>query len=342
MKKFLLVLSCCLATWCSVQAGPKSSPEISLMQASAPAPSNYPAVLSSAAYDKDNHKKVNVHFTAYQNGYVSFDLQGVQKLEDLGVTHVSAGAGSNGYGYNVSFTLPDSWNSSANSSIIIKFSKSEDVKGSGCGGMLLQGVGPGPEPIPGDIQGYIESVKLEGCDKTEDGWPTHISFKYNLTNAPNTPYLFINEDGGKNVAKIKISNTNNYCYTTSYYEHRNTMKENTKYQARLYTIDAQGNEKYLGIHHPFVMPQKQHYTYDFVCPWVPSMNQFHIILNQNFSPLVKKVSIWVEPLGGGTYQYTYSGIPLTDYYFGIPYKGKPYVVRVRWSNGVEKTVPIMR
>ena len=55
MKKFLLLLSCFLATWCSVQAGPKSSPEISLMQASAPAaapaPTNYPAVINSATYD---------------------------------------------------------------------------------------------------------------------------------------------------------------------------------------------------------------------------------------------------------------------------------------------------
>ena len=338
MKKFLLVLSCCLATWCSVQAGPKSSPEISLMQASAPAPTNYPAVLSSAAYDKNNSKQVNVSFTANQDGYVSFDLQGVQILENLGVTSVSGGRS-----YSISFTVPKSWNSSANSSIIIKFSNSINVQGSGCGGMLLPGVkGPDPVPYPGDVQGYIESVNLEGCDKTEDGWPTHISFKYNLTNAPHTPYLFINEDGGKTVAKIKISNTNNYCYTKTYYEHRNTLKENTKYQARLYTIDAQGKEKYLGIHHPFVMPQKKHYTYDFVCPWVPSMNQFHIILNQNFSPLVKTVQIWVEPVGGGTYQYTYSGIPKTDYYFGIPYKGKPYVVRVRWSNGVVKTTQIMR
>lgn len=339
MKKFLLVLSCCLATWCSVQAGPKSSPEISLMQASAPAPSNYPAVLSSAAYDKDNHKKVNVSFTAKQTGYVSFDLQGVQKLENLGVTSVSGGRS-----YSISFTVPKSWNSTANSSIIIKFSNSSNVQGSGCGGMLLPGVpdpDPNPVPYPGDVQGYIESVNLEGCDKTEDGWPTHIDFKYNLTNAPNTPYLFINEDGGKNVAKIKISNTNNYCYTKSYYEHRNTLKENTAYQARLYTIDAQGNEKYLGIHHPFVMPQKKHYTYDFSCRWEPTMSQFHIYLNPNFSPLVKKVSIWVEPVGGGTYQYTYSGIPKTDYYFGIP-KGKYYVVRVRWSNGVEKTQTILR
>lgn len=338
MKKFLLVLSCCLATWCSVQAGPKSSPEISLMQASAPAPSNYPAVLSSAAYDENDSKKVKVSFTANQTGYVSFDLQGVQKLEDRGVTPVSGGRS-----YSISFPVPDSWNSYANSSIIIKFSKSENVKGSGCGGMLLPPAkGVPPVPYPGDVQGYIESVNLEGCDKTEDGWPTHIDFKYNLTNAPNTPYLFINEDGGKNVAKIKISNTNNYCYTTSYYEHRNTMKENTTYQARLYTIDAQGNEKYLGIHHPFVMPQKKHYTYDFVCPWVPSMNQFHIILNQNFSPLVKTVQIWVEPENGGTYQYTYSGKPLTDYYFGIPYKGITYVVRVRWSNGVERTCKVRR
>lgn len=55
MKKFLLVLSCCLATWCSVLAGPKSSPEISLMQASAPAATNYPAVINSAYHDPDNH-----------------------------------------------------------------------------------------------------------------------------------------------------------------------------------------------------------------------------------------------------------------------------------------------
>lgn len=343
MKKFLLVLSCCLATWCSVQAGPKSSPEISLMQACAPAvapaPTQYPAVLSSAAYDKNNCKQVNVSFTANQSGYVSFDLQGVQIAEDLGVTPVSSGSS-----YNISFPVPDSWNSHVNSSIIIKFSKSSSVKGSGCGGMLLPGVPDTVPPHPGNVQGYIEPVELVGCDKTEDGWPQYIRFNYNLTNAPNNPYLFINEEGGKNITKIRIYNTNDYCYTTSYSGHRNTMKENTTYVAYLGIIDAQGKESYLGIQRSFVMPPKKHYTYDFSCRWEPSMNQFHIYLNPNYSPLVNNVQIWVEPINGGTYQYTYSGAPKKDYYFGIPssYKGKYYVVRVRWSNGVVKTQTILR
>ena len=60
MKKFLLVLSCCLATWCSVLAGPKSSPEISLMQASAPAARAY--AIKSVSYDPST-RVILVKFT---------------------------------------------------------------------------------------------------------------------------------------------------------------------------------------------------------------------------------------------------------------------------------------
>lgn len=314
----------------------------------APAPT-YPAVLNSAAYDPNDSTKVNVSFKANQNGVVSFDLNSsVQTANDLEPTSVRAGESQ-----TISIKVPKGWNSCIDASIVIKFN------GSGCGGTKLarKTPPPPPTPIPGTIKGNVEDVKLVGCDLTEDGWPQYLSINYNLTNVPKnqTPYLFINENGGKNIAKIRITETNGYCYKTSYSDHRKNMKENTSYQACLYLIDAQGKETYLGIHcpHPFVMPKKMNYTYTFDCQWDPAMNQFHIVLSPNIHPLVDKVKIRVEPYIGpgypsynynGTYQHSDSGDSKKDYYFGIPYEysGKPYIVRVEWSNGVVRTCRVQR
>ena len=67
MKKFLLVLSCFLATWCSVQAGLKCSTSgselygmsqsASMLMASAPVAAPvpaYPAVIEDLKYDSSN------------------------------------------------------------------------------------------------------------------------------------------------------------------------------------------------------------------------------------------------------------------------------------------------
>jgi len=91
MKKFLLVLSCCLATWCSVQAGPKSSPEISLMQASAPAARAY--AIKSVSYDPST-RVILVKFTIISGTNATFDLQtsdGI-KLYNLGSTKLDKGS----------------------------------------------------------------------------------------------------------------------------------------------------------------------------------------------------------------------------------------------------------
>lgn len=336
MKKKLLLLSCFLATWCSIQASMIQSVSASSMVLAsapwaAPAPS-YPAVIKSVAYDKNDGRKVVVTFKANQSGEVSFDLDGSgQVAQNLGKTYVNKGDNT------VSFELPKYWDANKACALIIK------VNGGACGGTRLE-PSPNPNPVdPGNIAGHINDVKMIGCESTENGLPLYISFEYNMIHA-NNPYLFIKEGDGNIVAKLKISNTTEFYYTKKYSDYSSALKPGRAYMACLYDVDAQGKEKDLKICYPFNMPEEKHYTYAFDCRWEPTMNQYHIVLNPNIHPLVDKVQIWVEPINGGTYQYTYSGPIKKEYYFGIPseYKGKYYVVRIRWSNGVVRTCTVLR
>lgn len=62
MKKILLLLSCCLATWCSVQAGTKASTSSDMMQSSSLLTASYGyGQIKSATFDKDN----NTMFVTY-------------------------------------------------------------------------------------------------------------------------------------------------------------------------------------------------------------------------------------------------------------------------------------
>lgn len=101
MKKFLLVLSCCLATWCGVQAGPKSSPEFSLMQASAPAARAY--AIKSVSYNPST-RVILVKFTIISGNNATFDVQtsdGIE-LNDCGYTKLDKG---NDYEYESKIQL---------------------------------------------------------------------------------------------------------------------------------------------------------------------------------------------------------------------------------------------
>lgn len=135
MKKILLVLSCCLATWCSVQAGPKSSPEISMMQASAPAAAPapaYPAVINSASL---KNGVVTVSFTVgtvKSGSYVSFNLEATGKSPAQDV--YTKREVTSGNSYTVSFSIPKDWQVA--NAVVIK------VNGSPCGGASLTPVPP--------------------------------------------------------------------------------------------------------------------------------------------------------------------------------------------------------
>ena len=130
MKKILLMLSCCLATWCSVQAGPKcsasgselsSSPECSMLPASAPV-ATPPAVIESASYDPKT-RMVNVTFTVDRGSSVSFDLEatGRKPAENVYVAGVLGGS--------VSFPIPEDWELA--NAVVIR------VDGERCGGASL-------------------------------------------------------------------------------------------------------------------------------------------------------------------------------------------------------------
>ena len=335
MKKFLLVLSCFLATWCSVQAGPKSSPEVSLMQASAPAAAPVTAI-KGVSYNSKT-QEITVTFTVSSGSKVTFDLKtndGIE-AEGLGSTDINKGYSDP---YKSTFKIKPEMANSEYTTVVFKV---DGVVRSGSG----VAINPNPNPGPindgtgsvGDIYDVRKSSDLRG-----DNLPKSISFDYNLRNT-NSPYLCIkkgdNPSKGDIVAKIKINNTNgkkNVSYSSYSNDFLKALESNTMYSACLYD----GTED-LGINYVFDMPLKKKFDYNFICTWVPSMNQYHIMLSKNVDPNVT-VSIWVEPINGGTYQYTVSkGDPMKDYYFGVSNKGY-YVVRVRWSNGEVRSTPILR
>lgn len=112
MKKFLLLLSCCLATWCSVQAGMKSSASCSeasgmtqgtVMQASAP--------LAASAYDDGCHitsatfdaskSVINIKYTSRNASTIRFQLLSIRKGGNIGEPVII-----NSYNINGSATMP--------------------------------------------------------------------------------------------------------------------------------------------------------------------------------------------------------------------------------------------
>ena len=149
MKKFLLVLSCCLATWCSVLAGPKSSPEISLMQASAPAATNYPAVINSAYHDPDNHVIV-VNCDQNNSGSLAF-------FRELGGTRPEIYRDKNssiGKGKTVEIPLEREWELAEGITILISVGDGVNI----CGGRYVKLKHPNPDAKISKIS-YIPASK---------------------------------------------------------------------------------------------------------------------------------------------------------------------------------------
>lgn len=88
MKKFLLLLSCCLATWCSVQAGMKSSASSSeiasaesrtmLLNSAMAAPSNASGIISSITYDSST-SKITINYKTTNASSASLNFLSIQK-----------------------------------------------------------------------------------------------------------------------------------------------------------------------------------------------------------------------------------------------------------------------
>lgn len=411
MKKFLLVLSCCLATWCSVLAGPKSSPEMSLMQASAPAATNYPAVINSAYHDPYKHVIV-VNCDQNNSGSLAF-------FRELGGTRPEIYRDKNssiGKGKTVEIPLEREWELAEGITILISVGDGVNI----CGGRYVRLEHPNPDAkiskisyIPASKKVRVEysiiNPKSDLCyirvtkdrlngqeivpktnisssstvfeipsskftkgalycveisvgssvkkyqnyifDNVRSGYMRNVSFddesprivfNYNIKNASN-PYIAIKQGSkdGPVVKKIQIENTNGDYKDAFLYSYSTVLKEKTTYVAGLYD----GSEDLRIFSEYFRIPEKKkdNYNYNVICPWDPNINMFHIILSKNVDPNVK-VNIWVEPMNGGTYQYTVpNGDPKEDYYFGMPSwcKGKYYVVRVRWTNGEEASCLIL-
>ena len=81
MKKILLLLSCFFATWCSVQAGLKSSASSDMMQSSS---------LLAGAYDADGQIKSATYDANYSEIYVTYSLRNASSAK-LGLLSTSTG-----------------------------------------------------------------------------------------------------------------------------------------------------------------------------------------------------------------------------------------------------------
>ncbi len=329
MKKFLLVLSCCLATWCSVLAGPKSSPEISLMQASAPAVApapTYPAVINSATYNSST-RKVTVSFYVNKGSNVSFNLEatGKETAKDVYTRGVSSGCS-----YTVSFAIPTDWQTA--NAVVIK------VDGSPCGGASLTPT-PGPTPNPQPVYppaGYISNVIFTN---------NLASFKYNLKNA-NNPYLYIKEGNvysTKIVAKIKIENTNGN-YATCNYSYLSVLKPNTNYSASLYDVDAQGKANNLRIYLDFKTPTN--ITDQNLIEWYFDKYTNQAVVWCNSNPIVPSdcdVTVSLYKCTDSTYSNaSFQGSQIKnrkeEFRFNIPTIPGYYVIRLTWPDG--ESVPL--
>ena len=212
MKKFLLVLSCCLATWCSVLAGPKSSPEISLMQASAPAPT-YPAVIKSATYNSKTNK-IDVSFTVNIAGKVAFSLDG-------GKTNAWSSNGSlskGGHTANVPLKSVPPVGSVV--SIVIS------VDGGICGGLGVY-IGEKPQPKTSVSVGEI----------SHDAVNKVVTVNYIISNSTSgtTEIIVRNNDKASDVYKKSVSSSLRSCQLPS-----SIFAKNTDYSIKV--INGEGSD----------------------------------------------------------------------------------------------------
>lgn len=331
MKKFLLVLSCCLATWCSVLAGPKSSPEISMMQASAPAAApapTYPAVINSASL---KNGVVTVSFTVNSGSTVSFNLEatGKESAKDVFTKSVSSGCS-----YTVSFNIPKNWEVA--NAVVIK------INGTPCGGANITPViDPTPSPNTQTVYppaGYISNVVFSNKS---------ASFKYNLKNA-NNPYLYIKEGNvysTKIVAKVKIQNTDGN-YKTCNYSYSSVLKPNTDYSASLYDVDAQGKANDLRIYLDFKTPSNDIRVNLIEWYFDQYTNQAVVWCNSN--PIVPSdcdVTVSLYKCTDSTYSNaSFQGSQIKnrkeEFRFYIPTIPGYYIFRLTWPGGESEPLKV--
>jgi len=192
MKKFLLVLSCFLATWCSVQAGLKCSTSdselygmsqsASMLMASAPAAApapEYPAKINSATH-KPEEGVIEVKFTVKTAGNVAFSL-------DDGKTKAwSQYCSEGGHKANVPFKTV-----STGGVIPVLIS----VGGHTCGGTAVKIIPP-VKPVA-----YIDNISYVLKNKT-------VKVEYSIYNPNSVPcFVTVRKNGstGSQIFKQEVS-----------------------------------------------------------------------------------------------------------------------------------------
>ncbi len=120
MKKILLLLSCCLATWCSVQAGTKastSSSEMSsaesrtmMLNSAMAAPSNASGSISSLTYNSSN-STITFKYKTTNASSVSLNFLSIQKGGVINPQPITLSP-SNGYSSTKTISIDPNWTES--------------------------------------------------------------------------------------------------------------------------------------------------------------------------------------------------------------------------------------
>ena len=216
MKKFLLLLSCFLATWCSVQAGLKystsgsefygMSQSASMLLASAPAadpaPTTYPAVIKSATHDPKSNKSdkgvIKVTYTVNTAGYVAFDLETASgRKTNQNRTYRNKGT------YSDEIVLKSDWSLGSYVSLMIS------VDGGICGGIGVPIIPTKP------------SVKINAV--THDVAKGTVIVDYSAVN-PNSETcrlkVFVEGSSSAKVNKVVPAGSNKYSLAASLFEEK--------------------------------------------------------------------------------------------------------------------------
>lgn len=217
MKRFLLLLSCYLVAWCSVQASmlqgfSATSMVLASAPAVAPAPS-YPAVIKSATYIPET-KEIKVEFIVNSGSKVSFDIETNSgpktSLNEMNVI--------SGHSYTTNIKLQSEWGIGLFVTVKIK------VDDAICGGTGVP-TKEIPQPKTSVSVGEISHDAVNGI----------VTVNYTISNSTSgtTQIIVSNNDKGLEIYKKNVSSS-----LRSYQLPSSIFVKNTNYSIKI--INGEG------------------------------------------------------------------------------------------------------
>lgn len=208
MKKILLLLSCCLATWCSVQAELKPSAESRMMLNSAYAYGRGYGYIKSATFDKDNNTM-----------FVTYSLSGASSAK-LRLLQTRTGEPVEEYSLSVNA-------SSTTFRVDTKFDEGLYV-------LLLVVDGQVRSDMNVNITatGRINSIKPNGNETVTVNYTIDHASTYS-----NTIRVYKKNDTGKKNPLMRISLSDPNVVTSKTFSYSNKLTAGTTYTFALYSND---------------------------------------------------------------------------------------------------------